>query len=171
MFAYLWSLSSLSSSFVRSCRLLGGHTCKVPGRLEPHRPPLFSYLVFSHHLLPLESTSLSLYIMESRNNTVSPQPGTVTPQSSGGIRRHHTISSSSRTSRTGSKLIDDEQTVWNGHEDEVVDNDWVGGVGHVGDKSASLHRQTSLPTRHPQRRESLLNLPIHHPSEDLADHF
>lgn len=88
--------------------------------------------------------------MESRNNTVSPQPGTVTPQSSGGgIRRHHTISAASRISRTGSKLIEDEQASWNGNEDEVVDPDWVGGVGAVG-----VHRQTSLPTRH--RRKSLL---------------
>lgn len=109
--------------------------------------------------------------MESRNNTVSPQPGTVTPQSSGGIRRHHTISSSSRVSRTGSKLIDDEQPVWNGNEDEVVDNDWVGGIGPVGDKSTSLHRQTSLPTRHLQRGKSLLNTQIYPPSDDLADHL
>ena len=109
--------------------------------------------------------------MESRNNTVSPQPGTVTPQSSGGIRRHHTISSSSRVSRTGSNLIDDEQPVWKGKEDEVVDNDWVGGIGPVGDKSTSLHRQTSLPTRHLQRRQSLLNILIYLLSDDLDDHF
>lgn len=91
--------------------------------------------------------------MESRNNTVSPQPGTTTPQSSGGgIRRHHTISSASRVSRTGSKLIDDEQPVWNGNEDEVVDVDWVSGVGAVGEKTLSLHRQASLPSRQPRRK-------------------
>ncbi|KAF9647614.1 YTH-domain-containing protein [Thelephora ganbajun] len=90
--------------------------------------------------------------MESRNHTASPQPGTATPQSSGGgIRRHHTISTASRISRTDSRLIEDEQTSWNGNEDEVVDLDWVGGVGAVGEKSTSLHRQTSLPTRHLQR--------------------
>ena len=97
--------------------------------------------------------------MESRNNTVSPQPGAATPQSSGGIRRHHTISAASRASRTGSKLIEDEQASWNSNEDEVVDLDWVGGVGAVG--SSSLHRQTSLPTRHLQRRKSLLFLHKH----------
>ena len=100
--------------------------------------------------------------MESRNSTVSPQPGTATPQSSvGGVRRHHTISTASRKSRTGSKLIEDEQTRWNGNEDEAVDPDWVGGLGAVGDNSTSLHRQTSLPTRHPQRRKSPFSAQAH----------
>jgi hypothetical protein len=99
--------------------------------------------------------------MGSRNNTVSPQPGTATPQPSGGvIRRHHTISAASRASRTGSRLIEDEQTPRNDHEDEVVDPDWVGGLGAVGEKSASLHRQTSLPTRH-QRRKSPFSAQAH----------
>jgi len=111
--------------------------------------------------------------MESRNNTVSPQPDTATTRSSGGvIKRHHTISTTSRTSRTGSRLIDDEQASWNGEGDEVVDLDWVGPVGAVGEKSL-LHRQTSLPTRHHPRRKSLLfciHMAIYPLSDDLADH-
>ncbi|KAJ7161497.1 YT521-B-like domain-containing protein [Mycena crocata] len=35
---------------------------------------------------------------------------------------------------------------WN--EDEVVGEDWVGGVGAVGAEKSSLHRQSSLPTRY-----------------------
>ena len=94
--------------------------------------------------------------MEPRNNTVSPQPDTSTTRSSGGvIKRHHTISTASRISRTDSRLIDDGQASWNGGGDEAVDPDWVGGVGAVGEKS-SLHRQASLPTRHHPRRKSLL---------------
>ena len=68
---------------------------------------------------------------------------------SGGVRRHHTISSSSRTARANSRDAISEETqeqqLW--HDDEVVDQDWMGGVGAVGEKS-SLHRQSSLPTRY-----------------------
>ncbi|KAJ6531602.1 YT521-B-like domain-containing protein [Mycena vulgaris] len=76
-----------------------------------------------------------------------PSPLPPTPAvSSGGVRRHHTISASSRTARAGA--ISEESAVeqaWN--EDEVVGEDWVGGVGAVGEKT-SLHRQSSLPTRY-----------------------
>jgi hypothetical protein len=73
--------------------------------------------------------------------------------SSGGVRRHHTISASSRSARTGSRdaiseeagISPSEEQLWN--DDEVVDQDWVGGVGAVGEKSL-LHRQSSLPTRY-----------------------
>lgn len=71
------------------------------------------------------------------------------PSSGGsGVRRHHTISASSRTARANSREVISEETPdqsW--AEDEVVDQDWVGGVGAVGEKS-SLHRQSSLPTRY-----------------------
>ncbi|KAJ6531205.1 YT521-B-like domain-containing protein [Mycena capillaripes] len=66
------------------------------------------------------------------------------PPNSSGVRRHHTISASSRTARA-SAAISEEVQDWN--EDEVVGEDWVGGVGAVGEKS-SLHRQSSLPTRY-----------------------
>ncbi|KAJ7137830.1 YT521-B-like domain-containing protein [Mycena epipterygia] len=68
------------------------------------------------------------------------------PPNSSGVRRHHTISASSRTARAG--VISEEtaqEQPWN--EDEVVGEDWVGGVGAVGEKT-SLHRQSSLPTRY-----------------------
>jgi hypothetical protein len=62
-----------------------------------------------------------------------------------GVRRHHTISASSRPLRdTARGTIAEEGTLSN--EDEVVDEEWVGSVGAVGEKNASLHRQASLPT-------------------------
>ncbi|KAJ3513752.1 hypothetical protein NLJ89_g2780 [Agrocybe chaxingu] len=67
------------------------------------------------------------------------------------VRRHHTISAHSRSARTAAKDViseevhDQQQAIWN--DDEVVDQDWVGGVGAVGEKT-SLHRQSSLPTRY-----------------------
>ncbi|GBE81736.1 YTH-domain-containing protein [Sparassis crispa] len=83
---------------------------------------------------------------------ISPPP---VPDSStnsgGGVRRHHTISASSRANRPTSKIdiseLEDPQAeqLWN--DDEPVDQDWVGGIGAVGEKS-SLHRQASLPTRY-----------------------
>lgn len=81
------------------------------------------------------------------NPPLPPDPSS--PPSSGGVRRHHTISASSRSARTAPKdTISEEsqnQELWN--EDEVVGDDWVGGVGAVGEKT-SLHRQSSLPTRY-----------------------
>jgi YTH domain-containing family protein len=67
-----------------------------------------------------------------------------------GVRRHHTISASSRTARGGARdTISEESSqsaeLWD--QDGVVEDDWVGGVGAVGEKSG-LHRQTSLPTRY-----------------------
>lgn len=79
---------------------------------------------------------------------VSPPPVPNSPPS-GGVRRHHTISASSRTARAGARIPESDeaqQQVWN--DDEVVDQDWVGGVGAVGEKSSGLHRQSSLPTRY-----------------------
>ncbi|RDX56393.1 YTH-domain-containing protein [Lentinus brumalis] len=84
-------------------------------------------------------------------NPMSPPPAPGSAANAGGVRRHHTISASSRTARPTSKIaigeLDDPQAeqIWN--DDEVVDQDWVGGIGAVGEKS-SLHRQASLPTRY-----------------------
>ncbi|EIW60254.1 YTH-domain-containing protein [Trametes versicolor FP-101664 SS1] len=83
-------------------------------------------------------------------NPISP-PLDAAGASAGGVRRHHTISASSRAARPTSKIaldnLDDPQAeqLWN--DDELVDQDWVGGIGAVGEKS-SLHRQASLPTRY-----------------------
>ncbi|KAF5380947.1 hypothetical protein D9615_004142 [Tricholomella constricta] len=81
--------------------------------------------------------------------TPPPPPVPASPPNSGGVRRHHTISASSRTARTAAReaISEDaqDQALWN--DDEVVDEDWVGGVGAVGEKT-SLHRQSSLPTRY-----------------------
>jgi hypothetical protein len=80
----------------------------------------------------------------SQPNPLPAVPGS--PPNSSGVRRHHTISASSRTARTGN-AISEEAPPQDWNEDEVVDGDWVGGVGAVGEKS-SLHRQSSLPTRY-----------------------
>ena len=80
------------------------------------------------------------------------QPGTPPPESpesppSGAVRRHHTITAASRAARASSRVIAEETAqTWN--DDEVVDDDWVGGVGAVGEKNAALHRQASLPTKY-----------------------
>lgn len=78
---------------------------------------------------------------------LSPPPVPVSPSSTG-VRRHHTITAASRTARTGARSTISEETqeqqLWN--DDEPVDEDWVGGVGAVGEKT-SLHRQSSLPTK------------------------
>ncbi|KAI0822750.1 YT521-B-like domain-containing protein [Trametes gibbosa] len=84
-------------------------------------------------------------------NPISSPPVSASSANAGGVRRHHTISASSRTARPTSKIaldnLDDPQAeqLWN--DDELVDQDWVGGIGAVGEKS-SLHRQASLPTRY-----------------------
>src|ERR1700722_8340153 len=74
-----------------------------------------------------------------------PIPSSSPPSS--GVRRHHTISTSSRTRANARDTISEESQDQLGNDDEVVDQDWVGGVGAVGEKS-SLHRQSSLPTRY-----------------------
>ena len=82
--------------------------------------------------------------------SVSPPPNPASSASSG-VRRHHTISAASRGSRPTSKISVNEQDeveqeeVWS--QDEIVDQDWRGGIGAVGEKS-SLHRQASLPTKY-----------------------
>ncbi|KAG5654135.1 hypothetical protein H0H81_007187 [Sphagnurus paluster] len=76
----------------------------------------------------------------------TPPSEPASPPNSGGVRRHHTISASSRTARTAAREAiseeaqqQQEHSPWN--DDEVVDEDWVGGVGAVGEKT-SLHRQS-----------------------------
>ncbi|KAH9928210.1 YT521-B-like domain-containing protein [Fomitopsis serialis] len=85
-------------------------------------------------------------------HTISPPPVPASNAASGGsgVRRHHTISASSRSNRTTSKIAiseleDPTEQIWN--DDELVDQEWSGGIGAVGEKS-SLHRQASLPTRY-----------------------
>ncbi|KAK1234387.1 hypothetical protein PQX77_002425 [Marasmius sp. AFHP31] len=86
--------------------------------------------------------------MSSQTNQQLPSEPESAPNA-GGVRRHHTITAASRSARSGARdAISEEsqnQELWN--DDEVVDEDWVGGVGAVGEKS-SLHRQSSLPTRY-----------------------
>jgi YTH domain-containing family protein len=78
---------------------------------------------------------------------MSGHPSTQAPVTSSGVRRVHTISASSRAAYNDkapiSEEADDQQL---GYGDEVVDQDWVGGAGIVGEKSSGLHRQSSLPT-------------------------
>lgn len=81
---------------------------------------------------------------------ISPPLVPASPPLTGGVRRHHTISASSRTARAGARAPiceeTQEQQLWT--DDEPVDEDWVGGVGAVGEKTVSLHRQSSLPTKY-----------------------
>jgi len=78
-------------------------------------------------------------------------PSSQAPADTVTVRRHHTITAASRTAHSQAKDIiseettPSEQTPWN--DDDLVDHDWVGGVGAVGEKT-SLHRQASLPTRY-----------------------
>ncbi|KXN93392.1 YTH domain family protein 2 [Leucoagaricus sp. SymC.cos] len=86
--------------------------------------------------------------MSSQNYPIPPVPSS--PPSSGGVRRHHTITAASRSARNAAKESISEETpdqssIWN--DDGPVDQDWVGGIGAVGEKT-SLHRQASLPTRY-----------------------
>jgi len=99
-------------------------------------------------------------------HNISPPPGFGgTDQQSTGVRRVHTITAASRSARTGSRLAiseeNQDQQPW--QDEEVVDQEWVGGVGAVGEPkgSSSLHRQASLPTRY-NRGTSLVyqNLPV-----------
>ncbi|EJD02228.1 YTH-domain-containing protein [Fomitiporia mediterranea MF3/22] len=84
------------------------------------------------------------------NRPVSPPPIPPSSPPAAGVRRVHTISAASRAARAGSRLLPSEEVqqhqVWN--DDEVVDQDWVGGIGAIGEKNAGLHRQSSLPTRY-----------------------
>ncbi|KAG5643233.1 hypothetical protein DXG03_001317 [Asterophora parasitica] len=81
--------------------------------------------------------------------TPPPPPVPASPPATGGVRRHHTISASSRTARAAARepVPEEAHDQPLSNDDEVVDEDWVGGVGAVGEKS-SLHRQSSLPTRY-----------------------
>ncbi|KAF8643884.1 hypothetical protein AX16_008900 [Volvariella volvacea WC 439] len=77
-------------------------------------------------------------------------PVPASPPISGGVRRHHTISAASRSARANAREVISEEThtdqsLWG--EDEPVDEDWVGNLGAVGEKT-SLHRQASLPTKY-----------------------
>ncbi|KAK7467518.1 hypothetical protein VKT23_004572 [Stygiomarasmius scandens] len=81
---------------------------------------------------------------------MSNQPIPNSPASpTSGVRRHHTITAASRTARNTARdaISEESHTQENWNEDEVVGEDWVGGMGAVGEKS-SLHRQSSLPTKY-----------------------
>jgi len=85
--------------------------------------------------------------MANYNSTTHPQAPPVPPDSppSTSVRRHHTISSSSRATRNKNPISEESQEpVWN-QEDEVFSGDkWIG-AGIVG---SGLHRQSSLPSRY-----------------------
>ncbi|TFK30096.1 YTH-domain-containing protein [Coprinopsis marcescibilis] len=87
--------------------------------------------------------------MSSSNHPLPPIPQDPASPIGGTVRRHHTITATSRTARAqGKDIISEEsndQAPWN--DDEPVGEDWVGGVGAVGEKT-SLHRQASLPTKY-----------------------
>ena len=108
----------------------------------------------------------------STQPTPPPPPVPPSPPTTGGVRRHHTISASSRASRANAKEVISEESQdhapWN--DDELVDQDWVGGVGAVGEKT-SLHRQSSLPTKYHRGQSDLLLSPYLLPSAvPITDH-
>lgn len=83
--------------------------------------------------------------------SVPPSP----PQtaSGSGVRRYHTISTHGRSARNASRTMISEESgdlSSTGLEDEYLhpEEEWVAPVGAVGEKNASLHRQTSLPTKY-----------------------
>lgn len=80
-----------------------------------------------------------------------PIPHSPDPTTGSTVRRSHTISSSSR--RTNSRTTDhSEADEWNEHD--TVGEDWVGGVGTIGENNSSLHRQASLPSKYNRRTHS-----------------
>ncbi|KAI0306427.1 YT521-B-like domain-containing protein [Multifurca ochricompacta] len=89
------------------------------------------------------------------SHPISPPPGPVgAEQQSTGVRRHHTITAASRSARAATRAPISEESqepqTWN--DEEVVDQEWPGSVGAVGEKGGSkggsLHRQSSLPARY-----------------------
>jgi hypothetical protein len=77
---------------------------------------------------------------------ISPPPG-ATSQPSSGVRRHHTITAASRSARHAERnTIDEESQEWT--NDDVPEPDWPANVASLAEKSGSLHRQSSLPTRY-----------------------
>ncbi|KAF8629991.1 hypothetical protein AX15_003162 [Amanita polypyramis BW_CC] len=85
---------------------------------------------------------------QTSNPPLPPIPPS-SPTIGGTVRRHHTISASSRSARASARESISEEVADQpfSNEDEPVDEDWVGGVGAVGEKT-SLHRQSSLPTKY-----------------------
>ena len=82
---------------------------------------------------------------------ISSPPGPVGSETqSTSVRRHHTITATSRSARTAARApISEEaqeQQTWD--DEEVVDPERVRSVGAVGEKGSSLHRQASLPSRY-----------------------
>lgn len=106
----------------------------------------FTFILHIHKKLSTE--------MSAPPHPISPPPGATSASS--GVRRHHTITATSRARAGGRSTISEEpqdDEGWN--NDEVVDQDWVGAVGVVGElKGSSLHRQSSLPTRYNPSRGS-----------------
>jgi hypothetical protein len=77
-----------------------------------------------------------------------PIPESPDPAVGGSVRRSHTISASSR--RTSTRATDhSEADEWNEHD--TVGEDLFGGVGTIGEKNSSLHRQASLPSKYNRR--------------------
>ncbi|VDB82679.1 unnamed protein product [Peniophora sp. CBMAI 1063] len=77
---------------------------------------------------------------------ISPPPGAAA-QTGSGVRRHHTITATSRTARNAERnTIDEESQEW--HHEDVGDAEWPSAVGALGEKGGNLHRQASLPTRY-----------------------
>jgi hypothetical protein len=89
--------------------------------------------------------------MSAPPHPISPPPGPIgTEQQSTGVRRHHTITAASRTTRATTRVPiseeSQEQQSWN--DEEIVDQEWGISAGTVGEKGGSLHRQSSLPSRY-----------------------
>ena len=97
----------------------------------------------------------------STNHPLPPVPSSPT---TGTVRRHHTISASSRTAREMQKMSFPRvrrNTTGAGQLERRrgCGQDWVSGVGSVGEKT-SLDRQSSLPTRYDHPSRSRLSEPV-----------
>ncbi|KAF8517600.1 YTH-domain-containing protein [Hysterangium stoloniferum] len=104
---------------------------------------------------------------------ISPPPVPPSPppnaSGAGGVRRYHTISTHGRSGRGASRVPiseeNGESTVAQEDEYVVPSGEWVApGVGAVGEKNTSLHRQASLPTKYrgyqSQSRQSGSSTPL-----------
>lgn len=74
--------------------------------------------------------------------TPPPIPQSPEPALGGGVRRYHTISSSS--ARPPPRIVERRES--EEIEDDEFSEEYVSGVGTIGEKQASLQRNLSLPT-------------------------
>lgn len=101
-------------------------------------------------LLKAHSNGEYLAMASNSQTPLSLSPPPIPPsQPAAPVRRHHTISASSRSARAANRSVISEETQdWDEAEDEYLGDSWSGSnIGAVGE-GKSLHRQASLPSRY-----------------------